>query len=144
MARSVDEWVAKHDDQAIPLKVRIRVFQRSGGICALSGKRVGPGEWDLDHIKALADGGEHRETNLQVVWRPKHREKTAVENSDRAKADRIWAKHNGVYPKSKTRWPKRDFAKSRRAVAVHDENDDGNIHETASSRNGNMLESGSK
>lgn len=100
--RAVTEWVATHPDQAIPTHVKARIFARCDGFCGLTGKKLRPGEFDFDHIKRLRDGGEHRETNLHVVWRPAHREKTALENSDGAKAARIHAKHHGYFPPSRT------------------------------------------
>lgn len=100
--RAVNEWVATHPDQEIPPRVKLRIFERCGGKCGLTGKRLSVGEFDYDHIKRLRDGGEHRESNIHVVWRPTHREKTAAENSAGAKADKIRAKHLGIYPKSKT------------------------------------------
>lgn len=52
--RSVDEWIGKNDDAAIPPRVRLRVFEKFGGICQLSNRKIMAGEaWDLDHIKAL-------------------------------------------------------------------------------------------
>jgi 5-methylcytosine-specific restriction endonuclease McrA len=100
--RAVDEWVAKHPDQEIPARVKLRIFERCGGKCGLTGKKLGVGEFDYDHIKRLRDGGEHRESNLHVVWRPAHREKTAEENSDGSHWDRVRQKHLGIFPKSKT------------------------------------------
>ena len=101
--RSVPEWIAKHDDQAIPPKVRLRVFAKFDGICQLSKRRIMAGEaWDLDHIKALWRGGEHREDNLQPVLKTPHREKSSEEQSIQAKCDRIRKKHLGIYPKSHT------------------------------------------
>jgi len=82
--RTVKEWIGKTDDAKIPAAVRLRVFEKFGGKCALTGKKLQAGEFDLDHIISLADGGQHRESNLHPVWRPKHREKTAKENSARA------------------------------------------------------------
>jgi len=111
--RSVDEWIADHPDQEIPRRVKERIFARCGGRCALTKRKVGPGEADFDHIKRLRDGGEHRETNLQLVWRPKHREKTAQENSDGAKADRTHAKHFGYFPPSPTPLRSRNSFKKR-------------------------------
>lgn len=99
--RAVAEWVATHPDQAIPKAVKLRIFDRCGGKCALTGKKLGVGETDYDHIVALRDGGEHRELNLQAVWRVAHREKTAMEKTARAKADKIRAKHLGLH-KSKS------------------------------------------
>jgi hypothetical protein len=61
--RAVDEWVAKHPDQEIPARVKLRIFERCGGKCALTGKKLGVGEFDYDHIKRLRDGGEHRSAN---------------------------------------------------------------------------------
>lgn len=94
--RSVPEWIADHPDQAIPRLVKLRVWERCGGKCGLTGKKLRPGDgYDFDHIKALADGGEHREGNLHVVWRPAHRKKTAAENTERAKVRKKRAKHLG-------------------------------------------------
>lgn len=91
--RKVKEWVGKTHDSPIPAKVRLRVFEKYEGKCGLTGRKLRAGEFDIDHIVALADGGEHRETNLHPVWRPKHREKTAKENSARAKVGAKKIKH---------------------------------------------------
>jgi len=55
-----------------------------------------PSNITCDHIKALEDGGENRETNLQLICTaPCSLKKTGQENSRRAKADRGAAKHLG-------------------------------------------------
>jgi 5-methylcytosine-specific restriction protein A len=114
--RSVDEWVAKHDDQSIPPRVRLRVFERFGGICQLSQRKILAGDqWDLDHIKALWRGGEHRESNLHPVLRQPHREKSSQEQSEQAKADRVRKKHLGIWPQSKAKIKSAGFRKSRDA-----------------------------
>jgi 5-methylcytosine-specific restriction protein A len=100
--RAVTEWIGTHSDQAIPRRVKERILARHDGRCALTGKTLQPGECDFDHIVRLRDGGEHRESNLQPVWRKAHREKTAQENSDGSKAARIHAKHFGYAPPSPT------------------------------------------
>lgn len=97
--RANTEWVADHPDQAIPKRVKLRIFDRCEGKCGLTGKKLMPGELDYDHIRALRDGGEHRETNLHVVWRVAHRVKTAEESTDRAKVERIRAKYLGIWPR---------------------------------------------
>jgi 5-methylcytosine-specific restriction endonuclease McrA len=80
--RAVPEWIGAHPDQAIPPRVKLRVWERCGGRCALSGKKLMPGDaYDFDHILALANGGENREKNLQLVSRDKHREKTVFGRS---------------------------------------------------------------
>jgi len=102
MSRAVKEWIAKHDDQTIPRSVRIRVFEKHDGKCALTGKKLFAGEFDIDHIKRLKDGGEHRESNLQPVWREKHKEKTAQETKLGKKAEKIKDKHfSPKQPKTK-------------------------------------------
>lgn len=112
--RSVEEWIGKNDDAAIPPRVRLRVFEKFGGVCQLSGRKIMAGEsWQVDHIKALWRGGEHRETNLQPVLADSHREKSSQEQSEQAKADRIRKKHLGLWPSSKAPLRSRGFAKTR-------------------------------
>lgn len=115
--RSVDEWIAKHDDQAIPPRVRLRVFEQYGGVCQLSQRKIMAGDaWDLDHVKALWRGGEHRESNLHPVLKQPHREKSAEEQSIQAKCDRIRKKHLGIFPKSKAKIKSRGFDRTRADV----------------------------
>lgn len=98
--RAVDEWVGKTPDAAVPPRVRLRVFERHQGRCHLTGRKIAAGElWDLDHVKALCNGGEHRESNLAPALRDKHREKTAEDVAEKAKIDRIRKKHLGIWPK---------------------------------------------
>lgn len=95
--RSVAEWVGKTPNTAIPPRVRARVFVAHGGVCALSGRKIVPGdEWHVDHDKPLCMGGEHRESNLRPVLAAEHRRKTAGEVRAKAKADRVRAKHIGA------------------------------------------------
>ena len=106
MSRSVAEWIAAHDDQAIPARVRARVFERCGGICHITGRKIVPGDlWDLDHITPLADGGEHRETNLAPALKDAHIAKTSAENTQRAIERRKRAKHIGAKPPSRNPLP---------------------------------------
>ena len=101
MARAVPEWIGASDDAAVPLRVRLRVFERCGGKCHLSGRKILAGdEWDLDHIVALVNGGEHRELNLAPALKDKHREKTAEDVKVKAKIARVRAKFLGQWPKS--------------------------------------------
>ena len=100
MTRATDEWIAKHDDQAIPPRVRARVFLAYAGLCYRTGQKLRPGHWQLDHIIALANGGEHREKNLAPICTEAHRFKTAEDVRIKAKLARISAKHTGaVRPK---------------------------------------------
>ena len=113
MSRSTDEWVAKHDDQKVPARVRARVFEKHGGICWISKRLIRPGEaWDLDHMLALCNGGRHAEFNLAPALKEPHRQKTAEDVALRAKTDRIRAKHLGLsfsarpFPKRADPWGK--------------------------------------
>lgn len=111
MSRAVPEWIGATDDQAIPARVKLRIWERCGGRCAISGRKLRPGDpYDFDHIKPLIMGGGHRETNLQVVARDKHREKSAAEQTEQAKADRTRAKHLGIRRKG-PRIQSREFQK---------------------------------
>lgn len=101
MPRTVKEWIAKHDDQAIPCAVKRRKFQEAYGCCqGPCHRQLDPSDsWDLDHIKRLADGGENRESNLQVLCDWCHAKKTSFENSMGAKANRVFDRAYGIKPK---------------------------------------------
>ena len=109
MSRSVEEWIGKSDDTPIPPRVKLRVFEAHNGVCHLSGRKIRAGEpWDCDHIKALINGGENRETNLAPALRDKHREKTAEDVAEKAVIARQRSKHLGITGQ-KRKWPSRGF-----------------------------------
>ena len=86
MSRAVTEWIGRSPDTPIPPRVKLRVFDRHGGICHLSGRKIMPGEpWDCDHIVALINGGENRESNLAPALRDKHRKKTAEDVREKSR-----------------------------------------------------------
>lgn len=110
--RPVPEWHGKKANSEPPKAVKDRIFLRQNGRCAISGRKIRPGdETHLDHILPLKDGGLNCESNLQLVLAAPHREKTAVENSARAKEKRIRMKHLGMWPKSRTPIKSRGFPK---------------------------------
>jgi len=76
--RTVAEWIAKHDDQAVPPRVRLRILEKYGRRCACGcGRQIATGEpWQLDHITALANGGKHRESNMHPLLTEHHKRKT--------------------------------------------------------------------
>lgn len=95
--RSVPEWIGAAPDTRVPSRVKLRVFERYGGKCHLSGIAIQVGDkWDLDHIKRLEDGGENRESNLAPALRAAHAEKTASETKVGRKADKIRKAHLGI------------------------------------------------
>ena len=106
--RAWTEWKGKTPDTAIPDRVRARIVMVFGARCHLTGKKCDPKDLDLDHVIALADGGEHRESNLRPIYRPAHRKKTGKENSARSKANRVAEKHLGL-SESKTPMQGKDF-----------------------------------
>lgn len=98
MSRSVPEWIGKTPDSAIPPRVRLRIFERHGGICHITGRKIRAGDqWDCDHVTALCNGGEHREANLAPALRSAHRKKTAEDVAQKAKCDRVRKKHLGIH-----------------------------------------------
>jgi len=107
MSRSTEEWIGKTDDSPIPPRVRLRVFERHGGICYLSGRKIMPADkWECDHVIALINGGENRESNLAPAIASKHREKTASDVAVKSKIARIQAKHLGIKKRSTLSHPK--------------------------------------
>lgn len=104
MTRSVPEWVATHDDQAIPPRVRIRLFEAAAGRCAVCSRKIGPADaWQADHIIALTNGGEHREGNLQVICDWCHKAKTREDVAIKAKGAKVRARHLGIKAPPKMR-----------------------------------------
>jgi len=96
MARTVDEWIGATDDQRAPPRVRERIFTRDS-TCHLCKCEIQVGQkWDLDHVKALINGGENRETNLRPAHRKCHVGKTALDLAEKAKVAAIRKKHIGI------------------------------------------------
>lgn len=113
--RSVPEWIGKTPDTAVPLRVRLRVFHKYGGVCYLSGRKIGPADkWDLEDIQALCNGGENRESNKAPALRDRHKEKTAKDVAEKSKVSRIRAKHLGIKPKK----PKSRFKRKMDGTVV--------------------------
>jgi 5-methylcytosine-specific restriction protein A len=102
MSRTPPEWIAKNDDAKVPPRVRLRVFDRHDGRCHITGRKIQPGDaWDLDHVIALCNGGEHRENNMAPALRDKHREKTADDVALKSDAYNTRMAHLGFRPTSK-------------------------------------------
>ncbi len=97
MARDVPEWIGKTPDTKVPPRVRLRVFEKYGGKCYLSGRKIGPADkWDLEDIVALINGGENRESNKAPALKEAHKVKTARDVAEKSKVARIRAKHLGI------------------------------------------------
>ena len=105
MSRSTDEWIGKTDDTPIPPRVKLRVFERHHGICHLSGRRIRAGEpWECDHVVALVNGGENRESNLAPALADKHREKTKDDVAEKSRVRRKQSRNLGIKRKPSRSW----------------------------------------
>lgn len=105
MARELPEWIGSNPDAKIPPRVRLRVFERHNGVCHISGRKIQAGDlWECDHIVALINGGEHRESNLAPALKDKHREKTKEDVAIKAKTYERRSSHLGIR-ESKTPMP---------------------------------------
>jgi 5-methylcytosine-specific restriction protein A len=112
--RTVPEWIGATPDAVPPPRVRLRVFERHEGRCHRSGRKIRAGEpWQCDHVVAIINGGENRESNLAPILTDPHREKTAEDVAIKSKTARIAQKHRGVFPKSKFTIRSRGFQGGR-------------------------------
>ena len=97
MTRTVAEWIGRNDDTPVPPRVKVRVFKRDGGKCqACTAPIEGKLTPEYDHKVALANGGEHRETNLQLLCKPCHAAKTKADVAEKSRVYQKTAKHIGV------------------------------------------------
>jgi len=112
-ARSVPEWIGKTPDSRPPQHVRVRIFERYNGVCHWSGITIRPGDhWDVDHVRALINGGENRESNMAPILRGKpHKEKTRQDVAEKSRNYRKRAAHLGLTGK-RSKIASRGFAKA--------------------------------
>lgn len=111
MSREVPEWIGKTDDSRPPPRVRVRVFEKHGGICYLTSRVIRAGDkWELEHIIAIINGGENRESNLAPALVAPHKIKSAEDMRQKSKNYRVRAKHLGI--RKPSRLQSRGFPKS--------------------------------
>lgn len=104
MSRAVPEWIGKTDDAAIPPRVQDRVALKVQDCCRTCGRRVGGKlRGEIDHVIPLILGGQHRETNLQLLCHECHGAKTKLDVKIKAKVARIRKKNLGI--KKPSRFP---------------------------------------
>jgi len=66
--RAVPEWIGATPDMPVPDRVRVRVFNKKEGKCHRCTRKIPAGQsWTCEHLKALVNGGENRERNLDVT-----------------------------------------------------------------------------
>jgi 5-methylcytosine-specific restriction protein A len=108
MARRVEEWIGKNDDDWPPPKsVQTRITRAANNLCGRCRLRVRVGNGDIDHKIPLwtipgSNSGNNRESNLQYVHKHCHKGKTSEEAAERARSNRKFQKIHGI-TKSKGR-----------------------------------------
>lgn len=114
MARTVSEWIGDTDDQRAPKRVRDRIRDRYP-TCYICGRDFSDGKKvALDHVKALINGGENRESNLRPVHVGCHADKTAADVAEKAKIAAKRQKHRRIVDAPKMR--SAPFQKTRKAA----------------------------
>ncbi|MCX7320426.1 MAG: HNH endonuclease [Hyphomicrobiales bacterium] len=98
MSRAIDTlWVAKNEDQAIPPRVKLRIFAAAGGLCEeCTNLIVGKLRPEYDHKIALINGGSHTEDNLQVLCSECHKVKTRADVAEKSVMARKQRKAAGI------------------------------------------------
>lgn len=96
MSRAVKEWIGKTPDTAVPSRVKIRVFEKFHHRCPGCTREIITGMWwECDHVIALINGGENRETNLQPLCEQCHPEKTKADVAEKSKTYKTKRSHYG-------------------------------------------------
>lgn len=115
MARSLPEWRGATDDTPAPPRVKQRVYDRFGGVCHICKLPIKVGEtWHADHVKALIEGGENRESNLAPAHAHCNLAKANGEKKRKAKVQRTRQKHTGA-ARAKGKIKSRGFDKKTRS-----------------------------
>jgi 5-methylcytosine-specific restriction protein A len=119
VSRAVEIWVGKTDDSMPPPRVRLRIFERCGGVCHRSGRKIRAGDkWALDHVIALINGGRNDELNLAPILDEEHKVKSAEDLAIKSKTYRMASKFAGTWPKSKTPLKGRGFSAGRNRAST--------------------------
>ena len=110
MARTTNEWIGRTDDEAIPPRVKVRIFQAFDGRCShCTLLIVGKLRPAYDHTIALINGGENRESNVSLLCMPCHALKTKADVAEKAKVARVRKRHIGLKkPRSIRSWRRFD------------------------------------
>jgi len=82
MNRQVPEWIGKTDDEAIPARVKLRIFDLYNGNCAICTLKVLCAAYD--HAVALVNEGQNRESNLQLLCVPCHKVKNKIDVAEKS------------------------------------------------------------
>lgn len=105
-SRTTKEWSSDNPDAMPPKSVYLRLFRKQEGKCGDCGRKLHPGNITREHVKPIWEGGENRESNIQL-WctDPCSLAKNGRENTPRAKTDRQLAAHLGLKTESQQKKP---------------------------------------
>jgi 5-methylcytosine-specific restriction endonuclease McrA len=85
MPRSVEEWIGKNDDTPIPPRVKLRIYDKYQGHCGSCGRKiVGKLKPAFDHIIALINGGQNRESNAGLLCNECHAAKSVEDVGEKS------------------------------------------------------------
>ena len=102
MVRSVAEWVGKTDDQPFPPRVRLRILERYHRCCARCTRPIAVGEtFTADHIIAIINGGQNRESNGQPLCTTCNPIKNAEDGRIKKRIASVTKAAFGIRPKSR-------------------------------------------
>lgn len=108
MTRAVDEWIGPRPETPPPPRVKARIVVAQHHICACGcGMELGRGGEiiEFDHTRALVNGGENRESNLQALRPACHARKTRADVEEKSRVARKKKKHLGFEYESRSRIP---------------------------------------
>lgn len=107
------EPVQIHKRKSFSAKDRAKVFAAHGGICYLSGVKIGSADdWQIEHVIPLALGGTNDVENLRPALTDPHKVKTKDDVRSISKAKRIEKKQNPLTRKP-SRMQSRGFDKTK-------------------------------
>jgi 5-methylcytosine-specific restriction endonuclease McrA len=96
------EWVGKTPEAMPGQTVLLRLYAKQNGICACGcgqSMNLNRDKVDCDHVIALIDGGENRESNLQLLLNACHKVKTGKEATARSEERRHKARALHALPR---------------------------------------------
>lgn len=96
--RTVPEWIGATPDTPLPDRVKLRIWGRDNGRCKICTRKCGVGGEPsaFDHIVALVNGGQNRESNYQLLCVPCHAVKTRGDVAEKSHVYRRRKSNAGI------------------------------------------------